>query len=72
VQNGRLTADTTVCIHDVTMIEVVERLYVEDKEDSWKCMVVRFTHKDGQTVDVECFTKDLNLCISDIVTQVRG
>jgi hypothetical protein len=67
-----LTADTTVCIHNVTMIEVVERLYVEDDEDSWKCMSVRFTHVDGQTIDVECFTKDLSLSISEVVTQLRG
>ncbi len=70
MQNGRVTADTTVHIHDVTLVEVSERFFTDvDGEDAWKRMTVRFTYKDGRTLDVITFPKELDLIISDTITE---
>ena len=70
MENGRVSADTTVTIHDVTMIEISQRFWSdEDGEDSWKRMTVRFTYKDGRTLDVLTFPREVDLTISNIITE---
>tara|TARA_A100001201_G_scaffold65383_1_gene61446 strand:- start:2526 stop:2747 length:222 start_codon:yes stop_codon:yes gene_type:complete len=72
MQNGRVSADTSINIHDVTMIEVSQRFWQdEDGADSWKRMTVRFTYKGGATLDVVCFANNVDLLISDIITEPR-
>ena len=70
MQNGRVTADTTVNIHNVINIEVSQKIWQDlDGEDAWKRMTVRFTYKDGRTLDVLCFTDNVDLAISDTITE---
>lgn len=72
MQNGRVNADTTVTIHNVSMIEVCQRFWQDDDgEDAWKRLTVRFTYKDGRTLDVLCFSDNVDLLISDIITEPR-